>query len=123
MANLKDHILGVNDLVQECIHVPEWGVDVYIRMMTGTEKDEVSHKAREGISEGEDSARTRNAFLLLLCKTLCDENGVNIFRDSDAMLLMRKNPIVIERLIKESMRINMMGKGAEEDAKKKSETP
>ena len=35
----KDAILAADDLPRETVHVPEWGGDVYVRTMSGTDRD------------------------------------------------------------------------------------
>ena len=49
----KDAILAADDLPRETVHVPEWGGDVYVRTMSGTDRDafETSLIARRFFAE------------------------------------------------------------------------
>ena len=50
----KEAILAADDLPRETVLVPEWGGDVYVRTMSGTDRDafESSLIARDGAKEG-----------------------------------------------------------------------
>lgn len=114
MANLtKDAILSASDIpAPERITVPEWGGDVYVRTMTGEERDSYI-TAVFGTSGKERNMR--NATAQLLARTLCDEKGNRIFSDGDAAALGRKSSAVLGPLFAAASRLNGLSKADMEE--------
>jgi hypothetical protein len=91
MALSKAKILAAKDVkLSEAVPVPEWGGDVYIRTISGTERD----KFEEAYSEQKMKA-FRVRFLVM---TLADESGERLFADADIDALGGKSSVVINRL-------------------------
>ena len=91
MALSKAKILAAKDVkLSDAVPVPEWGGDVYIRTISGTERD----KFEEAYSEQKMKA-FRIRFLVM---TLSDESGERLFADSDMDALGNKSSVVINRL-------------------------
>jgi hypothetical protein len=85
---------AVNDAVTETVPVPEWGGEVIIRGMTGTERDFFE----AGMFKGGKLDR-RNYRSKLLAKVLVNENGTRIYTDdAGAARLGKRNAGVIDRL-------------------------
>ena len=84
----KEAILAADDLPRETILVPEWGGDVYVRTMSGTDRDafESSLIARDGAKDG----RMENVRARLVALTLCDATGSRLFEDGEIVALGRK---------------------------------
>jgi hypothetical protein len=78
--------------------VPEWGGDVYVRTISGTERD----KFEEAYSEQKMKA-FRVRFLVL---TLADEAGDRLFGDADIDALGDKSSVVINRLFDKAWQHN-----------------
>jgi hypothetical protein len=99
MALSKAKILAAKDVkLSEAIPVPEWGGDVYIRTISGTERD----KFEEAYSEQKMKA-FRVRFLVL---TLADESGERLFGDADIDALGNKSSVVINRLFDKAWQHN-----------------
>jgi hypothetical protein len=45
MTLTRDSILNAKDLKKELVKVPEWGGEVYVRCMTGSERDAFESEA------------------------------------------------------------------------------
>jgi hypothetical protein len=91
MALSKTAILKANDTkLSEAISVPEWGGDVYVKTLSGTERDSFE----EAYSENK-MKQFRARFLVL---TLCDDSGNRLFEDSDVSGLGDKSSVVLNRL-------------------------
>jgi hypothetical protein len=91
MALTKAKILAAKDFkLSAALPVPEWGGDVYIRTISGAERD----RFEEAYSEHKMKA-FRVRFLVL---TLCDEAGERLFGDDDTDGLSQKSSSVINRL-------------------------
>ena len=91
MALSKAKILAANDVkLSAAIPVPEWGGEVFVRTISGTERD----KFEEAYSEQKMKA-FRVRFLVI---TLADEAGERLFADGDIDALGGKSSVVINRL-------------------------
>ena len=101
MATLtKVDILAFDDLKKEPLNIPEWGGDVYIRVMTGTERDKYEEWA---INSGKSLQGIRGR-IASLC--LVDENGVRLFTDDDVDALGQKSGAALERIVTAIMKLN-----------------
>lgn len=91
MALSKSSILAAKDTkISDPIPVPEWGGDVRVKTLSGTERD-----AFEDAYTETKMKQFRVRFLVL---TLCDDNGDRLFGDGDLDLLGKKSSVVITRL-------------------------
>lgn len=98
MALNKAKILAANDVKLEKVHVPEWGDDVFLKTLSGTERDifEESYTT-------DKMKNFRSRFLVL---TLCDDKGARLFTDSEVEQLGGKSAVVLNRLFDKSWQIN-----------------
>jgi hypothetical protein len=105
-------------LARERVDTPEWPKlpVVWVRTMTGTERNAVEVAVRDKRGMGNYQA-------LMLVRCLCDENGERLFADVDAVALGRKNALVLQRLLEVAMRVNGMDAASQEEMEKNSETP
>lgn len=95
MALSKAKILAAKDVkLSDPIQVPEWGDAVYIKTLSGAERDTFEEAYAE---QKMKSFRVR--FLVL---TLADESGERLFDDSDVPALSGKSSIVINRLFEKA---------------------
>lgn len=86
-------ILAVQDSHSETVPVPEWGGDVILRSMSGTERDEF--EAEMWKSGALDRRNYRSRFLV---RVLMTEGGARLFTDAQAADLGARNAGVIDRL-------------------------
>lgn len=99
MALSKDAILAAKDTkLSGEISVPEWGGSVYVKTLTGTERD-----AFEDAYAQNKMKAFRCRFLVL---TLCDDAGHRLFEDGDVDSLGKKSSVVINRLFEEAWKFN-----------------
>ena len=98
----RDQILASDDLPKELVPVPEWGGSVYVRTMTGTERDGV-----EAASIGNDWRRGFRARLAVA--TVCDEQGNALFTAADIEALGRKSSAALDRIFEVACRLNKLG--------------
>lgn len=94
----KSLILAADDVKLEKISVPEWGGDVYLKVLSGTERDQ--------FEESYSEQKLKNFRVRFLLMTLCDENAARLFGDGDAALLGKKSAIVIGRLFEKGWALN-----------------
>jgi len=114
MALDRKSILAADDVRKEKIAVPEWGGDVFIRVLTGTDRD----RFEEGYSEQKMKA-FRIRFLLL---ALCDDAGKRLFNDDEASILGDKSSVVINRLFEAGWKLNAFTQEAVDALGEDSET-
>ena len=116
-ALTKDAILGADDLKVEVVAVPEWGGDVKVRALRGSERDFYEQSLFTG--EGENRKFTlanARAKLMVLC--IVDDEGKRMFQDGEADLLGQRNAAVLDRLYDVAQRLSGIGGKALEDAVK-----
>lgn len=117
-----DAILQADDLKRKTVNVPEWGGDVVVRELTGTERD--SYEAQQTVRKGDRVEPNPIGFRArLVVRALVDENGNRLFKDTDAPKLSEKNGAVLDRLWDEIALLSGLVATAVEDAEKNSETP
>jgi hypothetical protein len=104
MSALNKHqILGAVDTQTLKVEVPEWGGDVYLRVMTVGERDEYENEWLRSKDRGMANFRTK-----FLGKCLCDEKGVRLFTDAELGELAKKSATVMNRLWNEAMKFNAL---------------
>ena len=108
----KDAILAADDLPRETVNVPEWGGEVLVRTMSGTDRDafEASLLEKDG--------RMENVRARLVALTLCDAQGDRLFDDSQSVALGRKSARALDRVFSVAQRLNGIGVEQVDIAKK-----
>lgn len=105
----RDAILKAADLATETVAVPEWGGEVIVRAMRGTERDAFEI----ALFEGEGDARKfsgENVRAKLLVRCLVDDKGERLFADTDVKALGEHNAAVLDRLYDVAQRLSGIGK-------------
>lgn len=103
----KDQILSAQDLSTERVRIPEWNGDVFIRMMTSSERDAFEIAVRD--TNGDETKMNLNnirAKLTALC--VVDKNGTRLFTDADATELGKKSAAATDRIFDAVQRLNRL---------------
>lgn len=100
---LRDTILAAEDAKLARVGVPEWGVTVYVPVMTLGEADQL-----KGLTEGENAMGRMAAYIIR------DENGARMFTDDDAPILAMKSLTAMRRIIEAFNRHNGIDTEADE---------
>lgn len=114
---LRDQILSSQDRALEILTVPEWNCDVWIRTMTGKERDalEAESVSRRGKNA---QANMDNFRARLAVRCVADQEGVRVFTDEDADALGEKSGTALGRIYDAAARLNgYTSKDVEELAK------
>lgn len=99
MALSKKAILAAKDVkLDGPVMVPEWSGEVFIKTLSGTERD--------AFEESYASDKMRNFRSRFLVLTLCDESGERLFADNEVEQLGKKSAIVINRLFDKAWAVN-----------------
>jgi len=108
MALSKAAILAAQDTkLSDPVEVPEWGGEVYIKTLCGTERDLFEEAYAENKMK-----QFRSRFLVL---TLSDEKGERLFDDNDIEELGKKSSVVINRLFEVAWKHNALSNEAVDD--------
>lgn len=109
----REQILEAQDLQKELVEVPEWGGAVYVRALTGTERDafeqsmiEMRTVRRGRREETVRELRLQNLRARLCAMTICDENGNRLFTDADIQLLGQKSASALNRVFEVAQRLS-----------------
>jgi hypothetical protein len=101
-----EQILAADDLGLKQVTVPEWGGDVFIRVMSVGERDSYERKWIGQKESGIDNFRTE-----YLARVICDEKGNLLFTRDQVGTLANKNGAVMSRLFDAAMKHNQMTEG------------
>ncbi len=119
MTDLPSQILECDDVQRVKLHIPEWGLDVWVHSLASIDLDAYE----ESMLELEDDALVRNAEnarARLAVLTVFDADGRRVFSDEQAAALGRKNGRALTRIWTVSRRLNGMTNADIEDLVKNS---
>ena len=102
MTLTKEAILTADDLKRECVKVPEWGGDVWIAVLPGTERE----KFEARIAEASGKMGITGVLAYLLIAAIRDDDGQPLFTEADIPQLAGKSGAVLMRLTEKAMKIN-----------------
>lgn len=117
----REDILTAQDLVTEGVEVPEWGGSVFIRTLTGTERNTWELEAVPNANRGDyQSMELLNLREKLLVKVIVDEEGKRLFTDKDIKALGEKSAAALDRLFEVAQRLNRLSARDVEELEKNS---
>ena len=97
-------ILTAKDLPVEKLSIPEWGGFVYVRPMTGAERDQM-----EGaIQAAPDDEKFNNLRALTASMCLVDSTGTRMFSMKDVADLGSKSASALDRIFAKVQEINKL---------------
>src|SRR5437868_7602200 len=104
MSLTLSEIIAAKDSQIEKVPVPEWGGDVFVRVLTGPEREEYDTLMLSKI-DGNKWKDNKGLKQLLLKYALCDEKGTRMVQDSDVAKLFGKSSTVLQRLFEKAQQI------------------
>lgn len=117
----KEQILGAKDIRIEKVSVPEWGGDVYVKGMTGTERDKFEASIVE-MRGSQQKLNMVNVRAKLACYCLCDEKGERLFTDAEMGELAKKSASALQRIFDTAQRLSGIGDADVESLVKNSKS-
>ncbi|HEX7119395.1 MAG TPA: hypothetical protein VF212_11435 [Longimicrobiales bacterium] len=94
----REQILGMDDLPREEVFVPEWKGSVFVRALTGSERDQLERMiAKDSVSR---------ASIVALC--VVDERGERLFSQKDVDALSKKHGQALERIVTAALHFNAL---------------
>jgi len=115
IVSLRENILKANDIQEEIVEVPEWGVKVLVRGLTGEARAKLLSKATD-VSRKIDYAQLYASLVIL--STFDPDTKEQVFEETDRDELMKKSATAIERITTVAMRLSGVGKIEEEKIEK-----
>lgn len=103
----KDAIRAASDLPREMVQIPEWGGFLYVRTMTGTERDAWESSLSAGKKVNLDKVRAK-----LAVAVACDADGKPMFTPADVDWLSEKSAAALQRIFAAASKLNCLS-GAE----------
>jgi hypothetical protein len=97
----RDAILSSKDLKQEVVKVPEWGGEVIVRTLSAFERV----RWEESLTEN-DKTHPYSGLIKMLSMCLVDEQGNQLFTDSDVEELGKKSIAPLLRIQSVALRLN-----------------
>ncbi len=110
----RDDILAVKDIEVELVEVPEWDGVVYVKGMTGTERDRFETSIVE--QRGKNTkVSMENIRAKLAAESICDEDGKRLFSVKDINALGEKSASALQRVFDVAQRLSgITGEDVEE---------
>lgn len=100
----RSAILAAADRKTAPLEVPEWGGTVYLRTLTGLERDALEAEITKNGGKVGKNFRARFCALVL-----ADESGKRLFEDKDADALAEKSGAVLGRICEAAFKHNGIG--------------
>ena len=96
-------ILGADDLKSERVEVPEWDGYLFVRVMTGDERDKWELYIQSREIESMDGVRA-----LFVSYTAVDESGKRLFTDDQVKELGNKSASALDRVFQAARILNKL---------------
>lgn len=115
----RDSLRKIWDMTIEKLDIPEWQDFVYVRSLTGEERDSFENSMFE--RRGDDIKQNLNNLRArLVVLTACDDKGERIFSDADISWLGTRNARALERIFIKAQELSGLRKKDIEDMVKNS---
>ncbi len=127
----RNQILEAKDIQTKVIFVPEWQGEIMIKQLSAKEYNDIfmnminirkmaakqlsKKNADENLEDTINELAIKNQKILIIIKSVVDENMNPLFTEADIELLYQKNTNVINRVIEEIEEFNAV---SSEDVKK-----
>ena len=113
--SIRDKIRKAQDRASEIVEVPEWGVTVEVRSMTGTQRSQIVN----ALTGDEDNKMEALWGGMLVSCVYDPETGEAVFKEDDAeWLLNEKSSTVLDRLSNVCLQVAGIVEGAVDEAGK-----
>ena len=101
--SIRDQILAKQDIPSEMVDVPEWGVKVEVRGMTGAERTRIMDKATQNAGD----VNLQFVYPEIVIATAFDpESGEQVFKPNDRDALLAKSATALDRIAAVGMRLS-----------------
>lgn len=101
----RDAILKADDIKRELVEVKDWGGSVYVKAMTGAERDKFEEDSLVRRGKRRET-NLLNFRARLVVRTVVGDDGKRLFADDDADALGEKSAAVLDRLYDVAARLS-----------------
>ena len=115
--SLRDRILAVDDSQREQLVVPEWGMTIEIRGMSGASRASITQDAAD--NNGTINFGKMMPEIIVGC-VFDPETGEQVFTADDRALVMEKSGAALDKIVTLAMALSGFGEKAVDDAGKGS---
>lgn len=102
----KEQILACDDIQLELVAVPEWGGDVYVKSLTGAERDWLEMSTYEEKKGKDKNINMKNFRAKLVSLSVCDEHKQRLFDEKDIDVLTAKSAAALQRIFEVAQRLS-----------------
>lgn len=117
MSKIREQILAARDIRSETVAVPEWGVTVEVRGLTGTQR---ARLMKNGFDARGAVDFERLYPELIIASVFDPETGEPVFGDADREALNAKSGAALEQVAQAAMRISGLSPDSGAQAEKNS---
>ena len=117
----REAILAASDIQEEIVPVPEWGGEVIVRGLSGTQRDqfEASVVKQKGKST---ELNLKNVRAKMIALSVVDEHGNRIFSERDVAALGAKSARALQRVWEKARELSGLSEEDVEELAKNSES-
>ena len=103
----KDAILAIDDRRIEKVEVPEWGGHVYVRSLSGKERDEFESSTVRTNKKGQREDNLENFRARFVALTMVDQDGAKLFTNRhEIAALGAKSAAALQRVFNKGQELN-----------------
>lgn len=115
--SIRDQILAVDDIPKKLVEVPEWGLTVEVRGMTGADRTAILESA---VNPTTGAVDLKVMYPDIVIASAHDpETGEKIFSADDRAVLMQKSATALDRLAEAGMQVGGLSKEESDEAGKR----
>lgn len=108
MSELRDKIFTSSDIQIEMVEIPEWGVTVEVRGMSGGDRSEIIDRVQNASSDGEKVGAGDMVFEVIVACAYDPETGRQVFTEDDIPTLRTKAAKALDRIAEVGFRLSGM---------------
>jgi len=116
----RDMILNIQDIETEEVEVPEWGGSVFVKGLSGKERDEYQVSIMQKNGKNYD-VNFKNATVKLVVACVVDKEGKRLFETADIDILSSKSGKALNRLYEVATRVSGLSPDDVDELVKNSE--
>jgi len=102
----REQILECSDIPTEIVQVPEWGGEVLVKGLTGSQRDWLEMSIFAEKKGNSSNANMRNFRAKLASLTVCDESGERLFTEKDIEALSAKSAVALQKVFNVAQRLS-----------------
>jgi hypothetical protein len=116
-SNLRNKILEASDIRRERVEIPEWGLTLEVRGLTGSQRAKLM---RTGFDARGTADFEKLYPELIIASAFDPDGGEPVFTEADRDALNGKSGAALERIAQAAMRLSGLSPEAVEQAEKNS---